>query len=77
MAAKWREFHSWRCDGCGTENVILERKDDGLDKAAIFPRACLSCGTQAVGKTIRPAQIVYRVVTRGAWRPERSLRHTS
>jgi uncharacterized Zn finger protein len=76
MASKWREFQNWRCEACGTDNVILEREDDHLDEAAIFARACASCGTQAAGKTVRPAQVGYRVVARQEWRPERSLRHS-
>jgi hypothetical protein len=77
MALKWREFHSWRCETCGTESLILERTDDLLGEASIFARACASCGTHAAGTTVRPAQTAYRVVARREWRPVRSLRHTT
>jgi hypothetical protein len=72
----WREFQNWRCEACGTESVILERETDSLSQASTFARACPSCGRNAVGTTIRPAQIEYRVVRRATWRPERRSRHT-
>jgi hypothetical protein len=75
MGLRWREFQSWRCETCGTESVILEREDQLLTQASTFARACPSCGRQAAGITIRPAQIEYRVVPRATWRPERSPRH--
>ena len=76
MALKWHEFQSWFCEACGTENIILERKDEHLDEASVYPRACAACGAHAPGTTIRPAQTAYRVIPRGEWRPQRSSRHT-
>ena len=69
MRLEWREFMSWRCEACGAENLILERRDASVDTSATFERVCHACNAQAPGVTIRPAGTTYRVTTRREWHP--------
>jgi hypothetical protein len=69
MGQRWREFLSWRCESCGSENLILERRDATVDKPATFERVCNSCQVLAPGVTIRPAGLTYRLTTRQNWHP--------
>jgi hypothetical protein len=71
MLPAWREFQTWRCVSCNAENTLLGREDDLFDEPAVFDRVCAACGSQAPGTTIRPAQVAYRVIPRGQWRPHR------
>jgi hypothetical protein len=61
---------SWRCESCGSENVILERQDPTIDKPATFERICEGCHAPAPGITIRPAGMTYRLTTRKNWHPQ-------
>jgi hypothetical protein len=69
MGKRWRQFLSWRCESCGTDNVILERVDAAADKSGTFARICLGCSTQAPGTTIRPVGVAYLSTTRKNWHP--------
>ena len=64
MVTRWHEFTSWSCESCGAENLIIEGEDRLVDKASTFERRCTTCSAVAVGKTIRPAGIRYRITTR-------------
>jgi hypothetical protein len=69
MSQRWREFQSWRCASCGSDNLILERRDAAVDKSATFERICHACQAAAPGVTIRPAGLTYRSTTRQNWHP--------
>ena len=67
MGVRWREFMSWRCTGCASENVILEKEDAAVGAATTFERRCTACGKRAEGVTIQPAGIAYRLTNRRDW----------
>jgi len=67
MSASWREFTGWKCESCGTENIIVERAAGEVDEATVFERRCSFCGATAAGTTIRPKGMAYRITTARAF----------
>jgi len=67
MSASWHEFTGWKCQSCGTENIIVERAAGEVDEATVFDRSCAACGATAPGTTIRPRGTAYRITTARAF----------